>query len=87
MIMNGVLPILSAAVLLGGMLVVLLPLDPTLTLLSLTVVPLAVWPDFRVQPKDRRCRNRGAYHRKPRLFRRAMGDVIDQTGPGLHQGG
>ncbi len=40
MIMNGVLPILSAAVLLGGMLVVLLPLDPTLTLLSLTVVPL-----------------------------------------------
>ena len=40
MIMNGVLPILSAAVLLGGMLFVLLPLDPTLTLLSLTVVPL-----------------------------------------------
>lgn len=40
MIMNGALPILSAAVLLGGMLVILLPLDPTLTLLSLTVVPL-----------------------------------------------
>ncbi|MBV8936451.1 MAG: ABC transporter ATP-binding protein, partial [Alphaproteobacteria bacterium] len=40
MIMNGALPILSAAVLLGGMLVVLLPLDPILTLLSLTVVPL-----------------------------------------------
>ena len=40
MIMNGALPILSAVVLLGGMLVVLLPLDPTLTLLSLTVVPL-----------------------------------------------
>src|SRR5271169_6834969 len=39
MIMNGVLPILSAAVLLGGMLIVLLPLDQTLTLLSLTVVP------------------------------------------------
>ena len=40
MIMNGALPILSAAVLLVGMLAVLLPLDPTLTLLSLTVVPL-----------------------------------------------
>src|SRR5690242_2345683 len=40
MIMNGVLPILSAAVLLGGMLFVLLPLDPALTLWSLTVVPL-----------------------------------------------
>src|SRR5215468_12310910 len=40
MIMNGVLPILSAVVLLCGMLVVLLPLDPVLTLLSLTVVPI-----------------------------------------------
>lgn len=40
MIMNGALPILSAAILLGGMLVVLLPLDPMLTLLALTVVPL-----------------------------------------------
>ena len=40
MIMNGVLPILSAAVLLGGMLIVLFPLDPMLTLLSLTVVPV-----------------------------------------------
>ena len=40
MIMNGVLPILSAAVLLGGMLLVLFPLDPALTLLALTVVPI-----------------------------------------------
>src|SRR6201987_3499517 len=40
MIMNGALPILSAVVLLGGMLIVLLPLDPTLTLLSLPIVPL-----------------------------------------------
>src|SRR4051795_12938767 len=40
MIMNGVLPILSAAVLLGGMLFVLLPLDPALTLLALTIVPI-----------------------------------------------
>jgi ATP-binding cassette subfamily B protein len=40
MIMNGVLPILSAAVLLGGMLLVLFPLDPVLTLLSLTIVPV-----------------------------------------------
>jgi ATP-binding cassette subfamily B protein len=40
MIMNGALPILSAAVLLGGMLVVLFPLDPELTLLALTVVPI-----------------------------------------------
>ena len=40
MIMNGVLPILSAAVLLAGMLMVLFPLDPNLTLLALTVVPV-----------------------------------------------
>src|SRR5713226_5968583 len=40
MIMNGVLPILSALILLGGMLVVLLPMDPFLTLLSLTIVPV-----------------------------------------------
>jgi ATP-binding cassette, subfamily B, bacterial len=39
MIMNGALPILSAVVLLAGMLAVLLPLDPLLTLLSLTIVP------------------------------------------------
>src|SRR3954463_9526268 len=40
MIMNGVLPILSAIILLGGMLIVLLPMDPTLTLLALTIVPI-----------------------------------------------
>src|SRR5215510_997170 len=40
MIMNGALPILSAVVLLGGMLVVLFPLNPSLTLLALTVVPM-----------------------------------------------
>ncbi len=40
MIMNGALPILSAVVLLIGMLVILFPLDPTLTLLALTVVPV-----------------------------------------------
>ena len=40
MIMNGALPIMSAAVLLVGMLVILLPLDAMLTLVSLTVVPL-----------------------------------------------
>jgi ATP-binding cassette, subfamily B, bacterial len=40
MIMNGALPILSAAMLLGGMLLVLFPLDPLLTLLALTVVPI-----------------------------------------------
>ena len=39
MIMNGALPILSAVVLLAGMLMILFPLDPTLTLLALTVVP------------------------------------------------
>ncbi len=39
MIMNGLLPILSAFVLLAGMLVVLIPMDLKLTLLSLTVVP------------------------------------------------
>src|SRR5438045_218968 len=40
MIMNGVLPILSAIILLGGMLIVLFPMDPTLTLLSLSIVPV-----------------------------------------------
>jgi ATP-binding cassette subfamily B protein len=40
MIMNGVLPILSAVILLGGMLIVLFPMDSTLTLLALTVVPI-----------------------------------------------
>jgi ATP-binding cassette subfamily B protein len=39
-IMNGILPIISALVLLAGMLIVLVPLDPVLTLVSLTVVPL-----------------------------------------------
>jgi len=39
MIMNGALPILSAVVLLAGMLAILFPLDPGLTLLALTVVP------------------------------------------------
>src|SRR5277367_187212 len=40
MIMNGILPILSAVILLVGMLFVLFPLDPVLTLLALTVVPI-----------------------------------------------
>ena len=40
MIMNGVLPILSALILLGGMLMVLFPMDPVLTLLALTIVPV-----------------------------------------------
>ncbi len=40
MIMNGVLPILSAVILLGGMLIVLFPMDPTLTLLALGIVPV-----------------------------------------------
>src|ERR1051325_204977 len=40
MIMNGLLPILSALVLLGGMLIVLFPIDPMLTMLSLTIVPV-----------------------------------------------
>jgi ATP-binding cassette subfamily B protein/subfamily B ATP-binding cassette protein MsbA len=40
LIMNGLLPIASAAILLVGILVVLWPLDPVLTLLSLAVVPV-----------------------------------------------
>jgi ATP-binding cassette subfamily B protein/subfamily B ATP-binding cassette protein MsbA len=40
MIMNGVLPILSAVILLGGMLIVLFPMDPLLTVLALTIVPV-----------------------------------------------
>jgi ATP-binding cassette subfamily B protein len=37
--MNGLLPIISAVILLAGMLFVMIPLDPILTLVSLTVVP------------------------------------------------
>jgi ATP-binding cassette subfamily B protein/subfamily B ATP-binding cassette protein MsbA len=40
MIMNGVLPILSAMILLAGMLIVLFPMDPLLTVLALTIVPV-----------------------------------------------
>jgi ATP-binding cassette subfamily B protein len=40
MIMNGVLPILSAAILLGGMLIILFPMDPLLTVLALSIVPV-----------------------------------------------
>lgn len=40
MIMNGVLPILSAAILLAGMLIVLFPIDPLLSVLALTIVPV-----------------------------------------------
>src|SRR5947209_6107338 len=40
MIMNGALPILSALVLLAGMLVILFPLDPVLTMFALTIVPM-----------------------------------------------
>src|SRR5437764_15299089 len=40
MIMNGVLPILSAVILLAGMLIVLFSMDPLLTLLALTSVPI-----------------------------------------------
>jgi ATP-binding cassette subfamily B protein len=39
MLMNGLLPIISAIVLLAGMLLILVPLDPVLTLLSMTIVP------------------------------------------------
>jgi len=38
-VMNGIMPMLSAMVLLGGILWILLPMDPVLTLLSLTIVP------------------------------------------------
>src|SRR5579862_7035414 len=40
MLMNGLLPIISAIVLLAGMLMILVPLDPVLTLLSMSIVPL-----------------------------------------------
>jgi ATP-binding cassette subfamily B protein/subfamily B ATP-binding cassette protein MsbA len=39
MLMNGLLPIISAIVLLAGMLLILYPLDPLLTLLSMSIVP------------------------------------------------
>ena len=40
MLMNGLLPIISAVVLLAGMLLILFPLDPVLTMLSMSVVPV-----------------------------------------------
>ncbi len=39
MLMNGLLPIISAIVLLVGMLLILFPLDPVLTMLSMSVIP------------------------------------------------
>jgi ATP-binding cassette, subfamily B, bacterial len=39
MTMNGLLPILQALVLLGGMIIVLAPIDPLLTLVSFSIVP------------------------------------------------
>jgi ATP-binding cassette, subfamily B, bacterial len=39
MVMNGALPILSAVILLAGMLIVLFPLDPLLTVVALGIVP------------------------------------------------
>jgi ATP-binding cassette, subfamily B, bacterial len=39
MLMNGLLPIISAIVLLAGMLLILFPLDPVLTMLSMSVIP------------------------------------------------
>jgi ATP-binding cassette subfamily B protein len=39
LLMNGLLPILSAIILLVGMLLILFPLDPLLTLLSMSIVP------------------------------------------------
>ena len=87
MIMNGLLPILSALVLLGGMLIVLFPMDPLLTVLALTIVPVlfALIAAFNRKIVDRR--DRGARSRKPGLFAGAMGHVGDQGRPGLHQGG
>jgi len=40
MLMNGLLPIISAIILLAGMLLILYPLDPALTLLSMSIVPV-----------------------------------------------
>jgi ATP-binding cassette subfamily B protein len=40
MIMNGALPIISAVILLGGMLIILFPMDPLLTVLALAIVPV-----------------------------------------------
>src|SRR5579859_2609790 len=40
MLMNGLLPMISATVLLAGMLLILFPLDPVLTLLSMSIVPV-----------------------------------------------
>ena len=40
MVMNGVVPVLSALILLAGMLAVLFPLDPVLTIVALAVVPV-----------------------------------------------
>ncbi len=84
MIMNGALPILSAVVLLAGMLIVLFPLDATLTLLALTVVPVlfVLISGFNRKIVDIATEVRD--HREPGLFAGAMGDVVDQGGAGLH---
>ena len=58
MIMNGALPILSALVLLAGMLVVLFPLDPTLTSARADGRSGPFRAYCAVQPKNRRNRRR-----------------------------
>ena len=56
MIMNGALPILSAVILLAGMLIVLFPLDPCLTAAGADRRAGAVRADLGLQPQDRRRR-------------------------------
>ena len=87
MIMNGVLPILSAVILLAGMLIVLFPMDPVLTLLALTIVPalFVLIAVFNRKIVDVATEVRDLDSRVYSLVQ--WGDVGDQGRAGLHQGG
>ena len=84
MVMNGVLPILSALILLAGMLIVLFPMDPLLTVLALTVVPVlyALISVFNRKIIEIATEVRDL---TAASIRSCMGDVGDQDRPGLYK--
>ena len=87
MIMNGLLPILSALVLLGRHADRAVPDRSAADRAGADDRAGAVRADRRVQPQDRRRRDRGARSRKPGLFAGAMGHVGDQGRAGFYERG
>ena len=84
--MNGVFPILTAMVLLGGMFYVMMKIDWQLTLLSLTVCPVLLASislmSSRITDGRHVCPPAG----KRGLFRRAAGNVRHTHHTGIYKG-